>query len=66
MSRKAAFRQRDVARLVRTAQACGIKVGRIDVDAAGRISVFADGDESALSRVVNGPDPLDACPWLKS
>lgn len=63
MSKRPAFRQRDVTRLVRAATAAGVKVVRVEVDASGRISVLSE--TAALSTVEGADDPLNACPWLK-
>lgn len=62
MSKRPAFRQRDVTRLVRAATAAGVKVVRVEVAADGKIAVMAEGAMSSLAEPV---ESFEACPWLK-
>lgn len=57
MRRPCAFRQRDIARAVRGAEAAGVEIGRLDIDPATRkISIVP------ASEIKNASD-LDR--WLK-
>jgi hypothetical protein len=59
MSRRpCAFKQRDIARAVRGAEAAGVKVGRVDIEPnTGRISIVPAGvstNDSELDRWIEG------------
>jgi hypothetical protein len=59
MSRKpCAFKQRDIARAVRGAEAAGVKIARVDIEPnSGRISIVAVGvstNDSELDRWIEG------------
>jgi len=52
-----AFKQRDVARAVRGAEAAGIQIGRVDIDpASGKISIVPTGpkNDGELDRWLKG------------
>lgn len=55
MARPLAFRQGDVARALKAAKSAGITVARYEIDAEGKIVVFAGEPTSASMQT----DPLD-------
>ena len=48
MARRPPFRQTDVKRAVKGARAGGLEVGRVEIDAAGKIVLVAKSEQSEL------------------
>jgi hypothetical protein len=62
-----AFKERDVVRAVRGAEAAGIKVARVDIEPnTGRISIVAAGTSTNDTELDRELAEFEGASWLKS